>query len=104
MSTAPDFLVNKTFLYSLIASVLLSAFLGILVILSDRFDWWFESRILLTTVTVSGASICGLACGAYLATKRGQALPWAGITLALVGAAMLIGGTWVDPQSEVYWR
>jgi hypothetical protein len=99
----PGFPVKKAFLYSLIVSVLLSAFLGILAILSGSWGW-FEVRILLTTVIISGASICGLACGAYLATKGGQALPLAGITLALVGAAMLIGGMWIEVRSEVYWK
>ncbi len=97
------FPVKKAFLYSLIVSVLLSAFLGILAILTDSWGW-FEVRIILTSVIISGASICGLACGAYLATKRGQALPLAGITLALVGAAMLIGGMWTLVRPEVYWK
>ena len=73
MSTAEPFPVKKAFLYSLVASVLLSAFLGIVAILSGRFGW-LEIRIILTTVTIALASICGLACGAYLGTKTGKAV------------------------------
>lgn len=103
MNTPQELLAKKAFLYSLIISVLLSAVLGIVAILSG--DWsWFNIRILLTTVTVTGASICGLACGAYVSTKRGRALPLAGIGLALAGAAMVIGGIWIEVGSEWYWK
>jgi hypothetical protein len=103
MSTPQLFPFKKAFLYSLVASVVFSALLGILAILSGNWDW-FQVRILLTTVTISGASICGLACGAYLATQRGRTLPLTGIALALAGAAMLIAGMWIEARSEHYWK
>lgn len=97
------FPVKKTFLYALIGSVVLGAFLGIMAILSGRFGW-LEVRILLTTVTIAGASICGLACGALLSTKRGLVLPVAGIGLTLLSAAMIIAGMWLTIVSESYWK
>src|SRR5262249_46369732 len=57
MDESQPFAVKKAFLYALIASVVLGALLGILTILSGRFGW-LEVRVLLTTVTVAGASIC----------------------------------------------
>ncbi len=95
--------MKKPFLYSLVISVVLSALLGILAILSGSWGW-FEIRILLTTVTISGASICGLACGAYLGAGKGRTLPSAGIILALLGAAMVIAGMWVEIGPEEYWK
>ncbi|MBP90511.1 MAG: hypothetical protein CMJ64_28020 [Planctomycetaceae bacterium] len=103
MKTAEAFPVKKTFLYSLVASVLLSAFLGIVAILSGRFGW-VEIRIILTTVTIALGSICGLACGAYLGTKTGKALPLSGIVLTLLAAAMIIIGMWIEMESEGYWK
>ena len=103
MNDAQGFPVKKAFLYALIGSVGLSAFLGILAILSGRFGW-FEIRILLTTATIAAASICGLACGAYLATRRGQTLPFAGVALTLLAAAMIIVGVWTEINSEAYWK
>ncbi len=97
------FPIKKTFLYALIGSVVLSAILGIGAIFSGRFDW-IQVRILLTTVTVSVASICGLGCGACLSTGRGKLLPLAGIALALLAAVMVIGGMWIEAASELYWR
>lgn len=97
------FPIKNTFLYALVVSMVLSAMLGIVAIFSGRFDW-IQIRILLTTVAVSVASICGLGCGAYLSTGRGRLLPLAGIALAVLGAVMVIGGMWIEIGSELYWR
>src|SRR5262245_11653507 len=103
MNEAQPFPVKKAFLYALIGSVVLGALLGILTILSGHFGW-LEIRVLLTTVTVAGASICGLACGAYLSTKRGTILPLAGIGLTLLAAVMVIAGIWQATLSDGYWQ
>ena len=95
--------MKKTFLHSLVVSVVLSAILGIFAILSGKFGW-YEVRLLLTTITLTGASICGLASGAYLAKERGKILPLSGITLALIGAAMIVAGMWTELDSEPYWK
>jgi hypothetical protein len=103
MDESQPFAVKKAFLYALIGSVVLGALLGILTILSGRFGW-LEIRVLLTTVTIAGSSICGLACGAYLSTKRGRVLPLAGIGLTLLAAVMLIAGIWEPTFSDGYWQ
>jgi hypothetical protein len=103
MNEAQPFPVKKAFLYALIGSVALGALLGILTILSGHFGW-LEIRVLLTTVTIAGASICGLACGAHLSTKRGKVLPLAGIGLTLLAAVMLIAGIWQMVISDGYWQ
>lgn len=77
----------------LIASVALSATLGIGVILFGDFGE-FEMKILLTTLTITMTSILGLACGAYLETKGGKILPFAGIIFSLISAALFIFFIW----------
>jgi len=103
MGTPNAFPVKKAFLYSLIASVVVSAVLGIVAILSGNFGW-LEIRVILTTVTIAVASICGLACGAYLGTKAGRLLPTLGLALTFIAAAMIILGMWVELKSETYWK
>ena len=98
-----SFPVKKAFLYALIGSVVLGALLGIMAILSGRFGW-LEVRVLLTTAAIAVASICGLACGAYLSTGRGRILPLAGIALTLLAAGMVIGGIWHTTFSDGYWQ
>jgi hypothetical protein len=95
--------VKKAFFYSLIVSVILSACIGVLTILQGHYGW-VEVRILLTTVTVVGASICGLACGAYLASRHGQVLPLLGIGLTFLAAGMVILGIWTELPSAGYWQ
>jgi hypothetical protein len=103
MNISQENKVKKVFLYSLITSVVLSALLGSIAILRGDMGW-VEVRIFFTTLTISAASICGLACGAYLATKRGKNLPLAGICLALISGLLLVAGMWLNPRMEAYWK
>ncbi len=93
--------LKKFFLYSLIASVGISAFLGIVVIIFGNFGE-FESKVLLTSVVITVTSILGLACGAYLETGQGRALPLAGILLSVISAGMwlMIVWAWRDQNSN----
>lgn len=89
----PDWNLKKIFLYSLIVSVALSATIGIVVILFGNFGE-FETKILLTTLTITVTSILGLACGAFLETGRGRVLPVSGIAFAIASAIMWIVMIW----------
>lgn len=87
--------LKKIFLYLLIGSVSISALLGIIVILFGNFGE-LESKILMTTMTVTCTSILGLACGAYFETGRGKILPMVGIGLAILSAILYIILIWND--------
>lgn len=79
--------LRKFFLYLLIVSVVLSALIGIGVVLFGDFGE-FETRILLTALTITCTSILGLACGAYFESKRGRVLPLSGIALSIISAVI----------------
>jgi hypothetical protein len=87
--------LKKLFLYSLIVSVSLSALIGIGVILLRNFGD-FEGKVLATTFTIACTSILGLACGAYLETKRGKILPTFGIVFSIISAIMFFFLIWAD--------
>lgn len=95
--------VKRWSLYTLIASISISAIIGILAILIGDFGQ-LEGRILLTTLTVSAASVCGLSCGASLETRRQKQIPLVGIVVALLAAILVIAGIWIEPRSEVFWK
>jgi hypothetical protein len=95
--------LKRLFLYLLIASVCLSAFLGIGALLTGSFGW-VQVRILLTTVVLTGASICGLGCGALWERGRLRPLAAGGIGLATLSAFLLIMGMWTEINSEGYWK
>ncbi len=90
-------------LWFLIASVALSAVIGIIAIVVGTFGR-IEAQILLTTVTISAASICALACGALWESGRARLLPMIGIALAIFAAVLFIVGIWWESQSENYWK
>lgn len=91
--------LKKIFLYLLIASVSVSALLGIFVILFGDFGE-IEVKILMTTVTITCTSILGLACGAYFETGRGKMLPISGIIFAVISAILWIVLIWGALSSE----
>ncbi len=94
--------IRRIFLYSLIASVVLSAVIGIGVVLFGDFGQT-EIRVLMTTLTVTMTSILGLACGAYFETGRGRVLPLAGIIFSLAAAVMSFLIIWdVLDDSETF--
>lgn len=95
--------LKKTFLYILIGSVALSALLGILAILVGDFGE-FELKVLFTSLTISGASLCGLCCGAALDARRARILPIIGIGLALASAVLVTVAIWAEFGSGTYWK
>ncbi len=93
---------KRIFLYTLIASTALSAAIGIGVLLFGDFGN-FEVRVMMTTLTVTVASIMGLACGAYYESGKNKLLPTAGVVLAVAAALMTFLIIWnVTDESEIF--
>ena len=98
--------VIRAFLYALIGSIGVSAFMATIVIVSIDFDWW-QFKALASASTIVAASVCGLACGAYLSSARNRALPLMGIVLAVAAAAALLLIIWAeldDDNHEMLWK
>lgn len=85
----------------MIASVSVSALLGIFVILFGDFGE-FEVKVLMTTVTITCTSILGLACGAYFETGRSKILPISGIVFAIISAILWIVLIWTAAYNEEF--
>jgi len=94
---------KKIALWFLIISVAISAALGILTILTGNFGE-FEIRIILTTLTISAASICALAGGALWESRNTPALPSICVLFAILAALQLITGIWLEPSDRVFWK
>lgn len=86
--------IKRLFLYLLIGSISVSAFLGVSIILFGNFGE-IELRVLLTTLVVAVISILGLACGACLEAKRRKILPYAGIASSIIAGTIWIAIIWV---------
>jgi hypothetical protein len=95
--------LTKLFLRVFIASIVVAAVMGIIAIGVPSQNWELELRIFLTTATIAGASVCGLACGGCL-TRGHRILPTAGLMLTGLSACLLLVGIWAEVNSEAYWK
>ncbi|MDH3494550.1 MAG: hypothetical protein OEM82_13425 [Acidobacteriota bacterium] len=93
--------LKRLFLYLLIASVTVSAILGIVVILFGEFGR-IESRILGTSVTITCMSLLGLACGANFEAEKLRLVPVAGIAAAIISALFWIVIIWSESENAEY--
>ena len=88
-----NFDLRRTFLYLLIASVAVSAVFAIAVIIFGDFGD-FEVRVMMTTLTITAASILGLACGAAIEAGKARIHPYAGIAASFLSAVALFLIIW----------
>jgi len=103
LSATANIRVGKIFLYSLILSVGFASFLGIMVLLSLSFGD-VQIKVLLSTLSISGASLCGFAAGMSLEKNRIKILGWAGISLSLIGCAGVVCGIWTEVAETGFWK
>jgi hypothetical protein len=94
---------RRPLLFALIGSVLLAALLGIVLVLQEKWGW-FEIRVILTTIVIATASVCGLACDLSRTPRGTNALPIAGLILTAIGAGLILLGMWLDVHWEEYWK
>lgn len=95
--------IQKCVFYLMILAIVSSAIMGVVAMATTSYGW-FEVRILLTTVVIAGASICGLACGASMDKRGLWILPSAGIALSGLAAGLIILGMWAEVDSTTYWK
>src|SRR5688572_9094049 len=95
--------LRRTFLWLFLGFLCLTALVAISAVLGDNFGE-LELRIVASSSTVSGASICALACAAFRERERGRPLGTIGIVLACVAAAMLMLLIWSDGRNRTQGR
>lgn len=94
---------RRTGLGVFFASVTVNAALGIYALLSP--DWGeTQSKILGTSLGVTGAILLALACEP--AWERGLLgpVPYAGAMLGVIGFGLAIAAIWMEPSSDAYGR
>lgn len=93
----------RAFLNAFIAFLALSALVSIVAILGGKFGE-FEIKVVLSTITIAIASLCGLSCAAYGRKTGHHELSVSGVALALLSAGLIIGGMWTGADAGAYWK
>lgn len=97
----------KASLRLFILSIVATAVVGMSVIAIPNQDWGYGIKVLLTTATIAGASICGLACGGCLSLGQRMA-PMAGLALTGLSASLILVGIWAQswnvPGNWDFWE
>jgi hypothetical protein len=95
--------LKQTALYTLAGTVILGVALSIMAVLGGTWDW-FEARVVLTSFTISGASISALICAALRERDEASLLPVPGLVLSSAGATLVIFAMWADVGDLTYGR
>ncbi|MGE9295962.1 MAG: hypothetical protein ACQKBV_06720 [Puniceicoccales bacterium] len=93
-------------------TLLLKTFIGFLgltaliAIVSVLIGEWgtVQLKTLATTFTISSASICAMACAAYVEKRGNATVGWAGAVFNFLAAAFIIFGVWAEYGDEHYWK
>lgn len=81
----------------------LTAIFAIISVLIGEFGP-IQQKILLTTFSISAASILSMACAAFIEKRKNVRLGLAGILLSAAAAILVIVGIWMDIKSDEYWK
>jgi len=90
-------------LVSLIGFLSLSALIAVVSLLSGDFGST-QVKVILTALTISGASICAMSCSAFIEKHGLPLLAGVGVLVAAVAAIMAISGIWAEIGKEEYWK
>ncbi|NND96697.1 MAG: hypothetical protein HKN47_05140 [Pirellulaceae bacterium] len=94
---------KRPLLFTLIGSVVLGALIGIFLVLQNRWGW-LEVRVMLTTVVIAVASLCGLACDLSKILRGRNILPHLGLVATLVSAVLMLMVVWEVIDSEAAFK
>jgi hypothetical protein len=96
-------LAKGNFLKLFIGFLTLTALIAIFFVLKGDFGE-FEVKVLVTTFSISAASICSMSCAAFIEKNKQAGLGLVGIGLAALAALALSAGLWMEMDEEVYWK
>ncbi len=95
--------LKRLMLKLLTGSVVLGAIAGVVIILRGQWNW-FEVRVMITTIVLAVASLCGLACDLSRTPRRSNGLPYVGMLLTFVTTVLLMIAIWPEFESEWYLK
>ncbi|KZW99735.1 hypothetical protein JL49_15325 [Pseudoalteromonas luteoviolacea] len=64
----------------------------------------FEMRVLLSTLSISIASMCAMACAAYIVKTASNAAGYLGISLSTFSLILMLLLIWDLINHDIYWQ
>ena len=95
--------LKETLLKVFIWFLVVTAIGAIIAVLVGEFGD-FLGKVLVSTLSISAASICAMSCAAFIEKRQRQGWGLAGIALAAVTAVLIITGLWVEVGDTDYWK
>jgi len=95
--------VRRQLLKTFICFLALTALIAIASVLTGEFGE-IQAKILGTSFTISAASICSMACAAFIEKKKLARLGLSGIGMSVVAAILVIIGMWAEIDAEFYLK
>lgn len=95
--------IKKLSLLSLIGFLSISALIAVASLLSGDFGST-QVKVILTALTVSGASICAMSYSAFVEKRGLPFLGGTGILFAAIAAFLIIAGIWTEIGKDEYWK
>lgn len=95
--------IKDLFLRGFIGFLVLTALVAIIAVFSESFGKTQE-RILATTFTISIASICAMACAAFIERRKRVVPGLAGIASSMLAALLLLGGIWSFLTGDISFK
>jgi len=95
--------LKRICLWSLIGFLSASALLAVVCLLLGDFGE-VQVKIILSTLTISGASLCGMACSAFVEKTRWIWPGGVGIFFAAATALLVLLGIWAELNFDDYWK
>jgi len=95
--------IRRILLWGFIGFLSLTALIAVFSILSHQFGDT-QLKVIFTTLTISGTSICAMCCAAFIEKKGMNVFCWIGISSAVAAAALTIFGIWMEIEKDDYWK
>ena len=95
--------LKRLSLWAFIGFLVVTAIVAIVAVVSGDFGD-FEAKVLITSLIISGASVCVMAY-AIFAERTGQMrVGQVGVALTVVAAALLLVGMWSERGEDEFWK
>lgn len=95
--------LRKTLLKVFIWFLVATALIAIIAVLTGSFGE-FVGKIVISTISISAASLCAMSCAAFVAKRGRRAVGITGVTLAWTTAAMVVCGIWFEISDDDYLK